>query len=62
MKRHHSALHLTRRRLALAVALALGTTLPALHAATPKDTLVVAAAFDDIISLDPAETFEISTG
>ena len=34
---------------------------PAL-AATPKDTLVVAFAFDDIISLDPAEVFEISGG
>ncbi len=33
-----------------------------LHAATPKDTLVLAMAFDDIISLDPAESFEISTG
>ena len=29
-------------------------------AATPKDTLVIALAFDDIISLDPAEAFEIS--
>ena len=29
--------------------------------ATPKDTLVLAAAFDDIISLDPAGAFEIST-
>lgn len=35
--------------------------LPA-NAATPKDTLVVASAFDDIISMDPAETFEISAG
>jgi peptide/nickel transport system substrate-binding protein len=35
--------------------------LPA-QAATPKDTLVLAAAFDDIVSLDPAEAFEISTG
>ncbi|MBT9459685.1 MAG: ABC transporter substrate-binding protein [Burkholderiaceae bacterium] len=34
---------------------------PAL-AATPKDTLVVAFAFDDIISVDPAEVFEISGG
>ena len=34
---------------------------PAL-AATPKDTLVIAAAFDDIISLDQAEAFEISAG
>ena len=33
-----------------------------LQAATPKDTLVLAMAFDDIISLDPAEAFEISTG
>ncbi len=33
-----------------------------LQAATPKDTLVVASAFDDIISLDPAEAFEISAG
>jgi peptide/nickel transport system substrate-binding protein len=31
-------------------------------AATPKDTLVVALAFDDIITLDPAEAFEISAG
>jgi len=31
-------------------------------AATPKDTLVVAMAFDDIISLDPAEAFEPSAG
>ena len=35
---------------------------PAAFAATPKDTLVVAWAFDDIITLDPAESFEISTG
>jgi peptide/nickel transport system substrate-binding protein len=32
------------------------------HAATPRDTLVLAAAFDDILTLDPAEAFEISTG
>ena len=54
---------LTRRALALATALvALGSTALPLSAATPKDTLVVAAAFDDIITLDPAETFEISAG
>lgn len=35
---------------------------PAALAATPKDTLVVAFAFDDIISLDPAEVFELSGG
>ena len=51
-----------RRALALAAALlAAGSLLP-LHAATPKDTLVVVMAFDDIISLDPAEAFEISAG
>ena len=45
-----------------ATALALATlALPAL-AVTPKDTVVVALAFDDIISLDPAEAFEISAG
>ncbi len=55
---------LTRRQLALAsAATALGTGLPGLaRAATPKDTLVVALAFDDIITLDPAEAFEISAG
>jgi peptide/nickel transport system substrate-binding protein len=32
---------------------------PAL-AATPKDTVVMAKLIDDIISLDPAESFEFS--
>ena len=47
------------------LAAALGLTLTgagSASAATPKDTLVVAMAFDDIISLDPAEAFEISAG
>jgi len=35
--------------------------LPAL-AETPADTLVEAWAFDDMITLDPAEAFELSTG
>ena len=55
---------LTRRALAVAASaavLGLATTGP-LQAATPKDTLVVALAFDDIITLDPAEAFEISAG
>lgn len=39
-------------------ALLAGTAL----AATPKDTLVVAWAIDDIITMDPAESFEISAG
>jgi peptide/nickel transport system substrate-binding protein len=30
-------------------------------AATPRDTLVLAQALDDMITLDPAESFEIST-
>ncbi len=34
---------------------------PAL-AATPKDTLVIAFAYDDIITMDPAEVFELSGG
>ena len=53
---------LTRRALGAGAALALATGALPLRAATPKDTLVLAAAFDDIISLDPAEAFEISTG
>jgi peptide/nickel transport system substrate-binding protein len=53
---------LGRRALAVGtLAVAVCLALP-LHAATPKDTLVVALAFDDIISLDPAEAFEISAG
>ncbi len=53
---------LNRRSLvALTVGSCLLAALP-LQAATPKDTLVVAMAFDDIISLDPAEAFEISAG
>lgn len=34
----------------------------AAFAATPKDTLVLAFAFDDIITMDPAEAFELSAG
>jgi peptide/nickel transport system substrate-binding protein len=53
LNRHHWAVA------AIAAAAWLATPL---HAATPKDTLVLAMAFDDIISLDPAEAFEISAG
>ena len=35
---------------------------PTAFAATPKDTLVVAWAIDDIITMDPGEAFEISAG
>lgn len=56
---------LTRRQLGLAAAATLVAGSLPMHgalAATPKDTLVVAMAFDDIITLDPAEAFEISAG
>jgi len=46
----------------LASGLALAWGLSPLHAAAPKDTLVQAFAFDDLISMDPAESFEISGG
>jgi peptide/nickel transport system substrate-binding protein len=35
---------------------------PAAHAETPASTLVMAMNIDDIISLDPAETFELTGG
>ena len=44
--------------LAASLALAYGLA----PAATPKDTLVQAFAFDDIISMDPGESFELSAG
>ena len=47
---------------ALAGALALALAIPAtpLRAETPPDTLVIADKIDDIVSLDPAESFEFS--
>ena len=58
---------LNRRTLAAAVAstLVLGagmTAVSSAFAATPKDTLVIAFGFDDIITMDPAEAFELSAG
>ena len=44
---------------ALAAVLLSGAAIPS-FAATPADTLVVAKAIDDIISLDPAEAYELS--
>ena len=41
-------------------ALALATALAPAHAATPKDTFVMAKNIDDIVSLDPGEGFELS--
>jgi peptide/nickel transport system substrate-binding protein len=60
----HSLYPLMRGRLgaaAAAVLLAIAGAMPAV-AATPKDTLVIAWAMDDIITMDPAESFEISAG
>ncbi len=41
-------------------ALMLGAAPAALFAATPADTLVIAEAIDDIVSLDPGEAYEFS--
>jgi peptide/nickel transport system substrate-binding protein len=41
-------------------AVALATMSPAVQAATPADTLVIAKQIDDLISLDPAEAYELS--
>jgi len=49
-------------RLLLLAPLAFASGLAPLQAATPKDSLVLAMAFDDIISMDPAESFEIAAG
>jgi peptide/nickel transport system substrate-binding protein len=50
-------------RSATALAIATAFALPVnLLAATPKDTLVVTWAIDDIITMDPGEAFEISAG
>ncbi|MEP6969405.1 MAG: ABC transporter substrate-binding protein, partial [Betaproteobacteria bacterium] len=46
--------------MAIATAFALPATMAL--AATPKDTLVVTWAIDDIITMDPGESFEISAG
>ena len=51
-----------RTAAALAVATAFALPATGVLAATPKDTLVVTWAIDDIITMDPAESFEISAG
>lgn len=59
-----AALPVSRRLLgaAAATALVLSYGLTPAFAATPKDTLVVTWAIDDIITMDPGESFEISAG
>ena len=58
---HSPMPHARRLLFAAAIAASLAGFGPAL-AATPKDTLVIAWAIDDIITMDPAESFEISAG
>ena len=58
----HSPLPLARRLLGAAAIAALFVGLGPALTATPKDTLVIAWAIDDIITMDPAESFEISAG
>ena len=60
----HSTPVLNRRMLGVAAAcvLAVGSSLTPAFAATPKDTLVITWAMDDIITMDPGEAFEISAG
>jgi peptide/nickel transport system substrate-binding protein len=62
-KLKHSLPTFTRRALGATVTAALLVCYGAAAlAATPKDTLVVAWAIDDIITMDPSEAFEISAG
>ncbi|MCB1715815.1 MAG: ABC transporter substrate-binding protein, partial [Candidatus Competibacteraceae bacterium] len=49
-----------RKTLYAALSALLMLLVPVVHAATPKDTVVIAGAIDDIITLDPAEIFEFS--
>jgi peptide/nickel transport system substrate-binding protein len=51
---------LTRRALLATTAMVAATPLSASFAATPKDVVVMAKQIDDIISLDPQESFEFS--
>jgi peptide/nickel transport system substrate-binding protein len=64
MRTSLNSLNLPRRILTIAIAVGLAATaaLPDAQAQTPKDTVVVALAFDDIITMDPSEAFEISAG
>lgn len=48
--------------LAAGAALSAFVSVAAVQAATPADTLVLAWTFDDMITLDPAESFELSAG
>lgn len=56
------AFSLSRLLCASATAALLGCHGPAVPVGTLRDTLVIAFSFDDIITLDPAGAFELSTG
>jgi peptide/nickel transport system substrate-binding protein len=45
---------------ALATSLPVAALIRGAHAATPKDTIVIASQIDDLITLDPGEEYEIS--
>ncbi len=51
---------MTRRMLLAAFAASMLAAAPAVRAATPPDTIVIAKQIDDIISLDPGEDYELS--
>lgn len=53
-----------KRCLSLFVAIVMGAmfSVSVVYAKTPADTLVIAKNIDDIISFDPAEVFELTTG
>src|SRR3569833_3576671 len=60
---HHAfnretAMRLLKALAGVALGVALFTSSP--YAATPKDTLVIAAAIDDVITLDPGEVSEVA--
>src|SRR3982750_4863162 len=59
---NHLPLFSRRVLCATAAAAMLACGAGAALAATPKDTLVLAFGFDDIITMDPAEAFELSAG
>jgi peptide/nickel transport system substrate-binding protein len=50
------------KKLLAGTILAVGLAWSPAWAATPKDTLVIAKNIDDMITLDPAETYELSGG
>src|SRR5215470_17275071 len=59
---HHKRRRLTMKKLLAGSILAVGLAWSPAWAATPKDTLVIAKNSDDMITLDPAETYELSGG